>query len=318
MSTVTTVTPVQVIVFHKGADRHVDDAACLWIARTRPEAEVRFPGIGTAEVIFDGTGGETYEGKSGDELETEGILMFGVGGGRFDEHPGPKNVAKKECSFALFCHEIGIATDPALADIIRYVAESDRGNSGHSMSLGSLAKVMHRKWPDNPEKVFEWQSDALAAKYADNQAFRKTEDEYEEKAVKKWVNKVLVVSIETDNELIKDVARSNGAGVVIQRRPLNAKVLPGNVMIYTDRRARVSLAEVVVAIRQEEQRARGSVTVTDPHKLRAPGKIEGVLNWYFLTGGASDMLLNGSFSAPNTPPTALSLKTIQEIVYCNI
>ena len=137
------VAPVSVIVFHKNAWRHIDDAACLWVALTRPEAEARYPGISKAEIIFDGTGGESYEGKSGDELEKEGILMFGVGGGRLDAHPGPNNPGKPECEFSLFCKELGILDDPALARIIAYVAESDRGNSGHPMSIGAMAKIMH-------------------------------------------------------------------------------------------------------------------------------------------------------------------------------
>ncbi len=311
-------TPVQAIVFHKNAHRHTDDAACLWIARTRPEAEARFPGISTAEVIFDGTGGEQYEGKSGDELEAEGFLMFGVGAGRFDEHPGPQNGAKKACSFSLFCEEIGISNDPALSKIIEYVAESDRGNSGHPMALGSLAKVMDRLWPNDPMKVFQWQIDALAAKYLEQKAFHEAEREYNEKARKHRVGKLLVVAITTDNELVNAVTRSQGASVVIQQRPMNSKVLPGNIMVYTERRARINLADAVATIRQEEQRAKGVSVTTDSHKLRSPGKMEGVLEWYYLTGGTADMLLNGSFSAPDTPRTRLSLETVTEIVLANI
>jgi hypothetical protein len=315
-------TPISALVFHKNAHRHVDDAACLWLARTRPEAEARFPGISEAEVIFDGTGGETFEGKSGDELEREGILMFGVGSGRLDEHPGPKTNGKQKCSFVLFCEEIGVVNDPAMAKIIEYVAESDRGNSGHPMAIGSIAKVMEYTWPDDPIKVFQWQADALNAMYRKQAEFVEAQKEYDKNATEEKVRgpsgQILVATIESGNALMKDVAFFNGVGILVQWRPINCEMLPGNATVFTHRKARIDLSMVVAELRQEEQRANGRPVTTDPQKIRAPGKMEGVPEWYYLIGDAGQTLLNGSFSAPNTPATKLPLQTIKNIVIANL
>lgn len=329
------VRPIQVIVFHRNAHRHVDDAACLWIARTRPEAEARFPGISTAMIIFDGTGGEDFEGMSGDELEKEGILMFGVGGGRFDEHPGSHNKGKKgKCSFVLFCEEIGIADDPALKRIIKYVTETDQGRSGHYANLGSLAKIIQYDFEDptkdSPEEPseetiresFNWQIRALNALYIRQLRFLKVEEDYG-RASKRWVedpygNKILIVSVESPSRLMNDFARSKGASIVIQKRPLDCKVMPGNIMVFTHSKARLGLAGVAEAIRQEEQRADGVPVETDHQKLRAPGKMAGAMTWFYLDGPMSEMLLNGSDSAPKTPATKLALQTVTDLVADNL
>lgn len=316
-------TPINVIVLHKNAHRHVDDAACLWAAQTRPEAEARFPGISKAEIIFDGTGGESYEGKSGDELEKEGILMFGVGSGRFDEHPGPKTQGKPRCSFVLFCEEIGIARDPALAKIIEYVAESDRGNSGHPMAIGSVAKVMEYAFPGEPMKVLRWQAEAFTATYRKQAEFVSAQQEYDRKANEERVRRpsgkvVTVATVESENANMKDVAFFNGVDVLVQMRPSNAKDLPGHATVFTSRKAKIDLQEVIAAIRQEEQRTNGRPVTTDRQKLRAPGKMGGALEWYYLVGDAGQTCLNGSFSAPDTPATKLSLQTIRGIVIANL
>lgn len=316
-------TPISVLVFHKNAHRHVDDAACLWVAKTRPEAEVRFPGISTAEIIFDGTGGESYEDKSGDELEEEGILMFGVGSGRFDEHPGPKTQGKQRCSFVLFCEEIGIVRDPAMAKIIEYVAESDRGNSGHPMAIGSVAKVMEYAFPGEPMKVLQWQADSFTAMYRKQAEFVAAQQEYDRNATEEKVRRpsgktLTVAAVESDSANMKDVAFFNGVDVLVQMRPMNARDLPGHATVFTSRKARVDLSEAIAALRQEEQRVSGRPVTTDRQKLRAPGKMEGVPEWYYLVGDAGQTLLNGSFSAPDTPATKLSLQTIKGIVIVNL
>ncbi len=314
--------PINTLVFHMDAQKHIDDAACLWLAYNRPEAETRFPGISQAQIIFDGHGGEKYQGMSAEELEEKGVLMFGVGASRFDEHSGPDNAGKNHCSFALFCKEIGVYEDPALSMILSYVAEADLGNAGHHWAVASVAKIMNSMWPDDPLKIFNWQIEAIAAIYAEQVKFQKAIIEYREKAVEKeitgpWGRRITIAIIESDTEIMNNVARSQGANVVIQRRPTTCELLPGNVTISIDRKAKLGLQEVVAVIRQEEQRIRGSVVTTGISRLRAPGKIEGVLEWYYLTG-KSEMLLNGSYSAPDVPATMIPLETITNIVIENI
>lgn len=309
--------PVNVVVFHQNAHRHIDDAACLWVARTRSEAEHWFPGISKTEIVFDGMGGETYEGKSGDELLVEErILLFGVGGGIFDAHPGPNNPGKDGCELSLFCNWIGISDDPALAKILEYVAESDRGNSGHFMSIGSVAKILD--YATDPMNVFGWQITALDALYKKQAEFVGAQFEYEQSGVKEKVGKWNLVVIESENPHMKEVAFFNGAAILIQKRPLTAEVLPCRVTIFTHRRARVDLSEVVALLRQEEQRVHGRPVATDHRKLRAPGKMEGVPEWYYMVGDAGQACLNGSFSAPDVPATKLTLSTIKEIVIASV
>ena len=172
-------------------------------------------------------------------------------------------------------------------------------------------------------KVFRWQIDALTALYIEQARFLKTEEEFEEKAAKELVEgpsgkDLLVVTIESENQLIKDVAFFKGAEIIIQRRPTSARVMPGNMSVFTSRRARISLKEVIAAIRQEEQRANDSPVTADRKKLCALGKIEGERHWFYLVGDSGEMLLNGSDSAPDTPATKLPLKVVRDIVVSNL
>lgn len=317
--------PVEIIDFHEGAYRHIDDSGCLWLARTRPEAEIWFPGVSKAKIVFGGTGGEIYNGKTGDQLLAEDrILPFGVGGGIFDAHPGPNNPGKKGCEFSLFCDWLGIRSDPAMHKIINYIAEADRGNAGHPMALGALAKILRYRWPNDPMACFEWQIDILRAKYEQQRLFCLAQEEYNEIASEEWLSggiigkeDILIVTIVSANELMNEVARDNGAAILIQKRPLDCPIMPGNVMVFTNRKFGISLAGVAAAIRKEEERLSGAPATTDREKLLTPNKMAGVLNWFYLQGN-NDTLLNGSDSAPNTPATRIPLKVIREIVTANL
>lgn len=314
--------PVNVVVFHKGAHRHADDGACRWGLNTRPEAEYWFPGVSQAEEIFDGTGGEKYEGMSGDEfLVQERTLFIGTGGGILDAHPGPGNPGKNECEFALLCEWIGIKNDPAMQKILQYIIECDRGNAGHPMAIGSVAKILEYA-PATPMEVFAWQALAFEALYQKQLEFAKAEQEYSQKAVREEVRiggrKIIVATITSENPHIKDVMLSWGDGILVQQRPFTAEVLPGNIQVFTNRKFRLDLSKAISLIRQEEQRLNGRPVTTDVEMLRSRGKMAGVPEWFYLVGDAGQSLLNGAWSAPDTPHSRIPRDVVRNLVVSSL
>jgi hypothetical protein len=68
----------------------------------------------------------------------------------------------------------------------------------------------------------------------------------------------------------------------------------------------------VKLIRLAELAAKGLAPNADEEKLVAEGQLAGVLEWFYHKHG--QMLLNGSLTQADVPPTRLSLERIAELV----
>lgn len=287
---------------------HVDEICAIWFLRRF--GEEKFPGASQAKMVFEGAGGEDLYGFSGDEFEAEGIILIGVGGGKFDEHPGVKTFGKQdECASTLVVKELGIENEPALERILRFVKASDLKAGNQPFDLANLVKIMHHANPDNPSLVINWAMQALDAMYAAQVAFLATKSEMQSQAVFEVIRgpgrEIKLASGISDSEQFNSVCRNQGAAMVIQQRS------SGNVQIYTANKERLMLDDVARMLRMEEQEAKGSVVTTDWKTLANEGKVEGAEEWWFQVAG--QMLLNGSLSCPNTP-THLSMERIKDIV----
>lgn len=254
-----------------------------------------------------------------DKYVSNRILEVGIGGGLFDEHPVNSERKEGECAATLVAKALGVDDNPALEKILKFVVTHDLKGGAQPFDLASLVKLLHQQFPNDPERVIEWAMVGLEAKYREQlQFFTATKQEFERAAEIEEIQgpgrqTLKMVTVVSDDEQMSKFARSSfggGAAIIIQRRS------SGNVQIYTNKRYGLTLYDVAQMIRLAEQRAKGQVVMTDWETLSSEGKVEGTEEWFFHHAG--QMLLNGSLTAPDVPPTKLSLEQIKEMVRIGI
>ena len=291
---------------------HLDEILAIWLLRKF--GENTFPGVSTAEIVYWGNHGFI---RSAAEYERDGILLLGVGGGRFDEHPSSPEEGRKEdeCAATLIAKAIDVNEDPALAKILKYVLSNDTKGGSHPFEIATFVKLLHNQFPDQPERVMEWAMTALEAKYHEQVEFHSiSEEEWARIATKEEVpglrdRKYKMATIVSDNPHASKYARSargGGAEIVILKRST------GNVQIFTTTQSNINLRDLAQTLRVMEQKAKRRMQTTNFAELGIEGKVPGAEEWFYHLGG--QMLLNGSLTAKDVPPTQIPLEKIQEAV----
>ncbi|MBI3573297.1 MAG: hypothetical protein HY092_03810 [Candidatus Kerfeldbacteria bacterium] len=250
----------------------------------------------------------------------EGTLRLGVGRGEFDEHADAGKPAKAdECCLTLVAKSLGVQDNPALIQLIKFVYNVDAKGGGHPFDLYNMVKMLNLQFPTEPERVIEWAVQALEAKYAEQSEFaasvaqikRASLDEISLHGVTNGpVAKIM--TIESDRRMILAAAiadRECRLDVIIQKRSDN------RVMIMTSRNSGYALGEVVWRLRVKEKDPFAQESAI-PWEQRRDLSCEGFgpndERWFYAKRG--EMILNGSHTAPNVPPTGLTLKEIQGCV----
>jgi hypothetical protein len=233
---------------------HLDEIVAIWLLRRFGEA--RFPGVSQAKVSYTTTG---RRGPDAKESEARGVLMLGIGGGRFDEHP-TLDIGRKaeECCATLVARELGVLDDPSLQKILKFVKSRDLEGNSTPFDLSYLVKLLHPRFPDNPEKVIEWTLVGIEAKYEEqHDFFFVARQEFESKArideVPAGTRRLRIATIESDSESVGKYARSEFggyAGIVIQKRA------SGNVSILVNKQMGLDMRDVVRMIRLAERQAK--------------------------------------------------------------
>lgn len=300
--------PIKVLATHYGP--HLDEIAAIWLLRKFGTEE--FTGVETAEIKY---WDKTDIKQTPEDYEAQGTILLGIGRGKFDEHPDVKKERKEdECCATLVAKHLGIDEEPALKEILEFVKKSDLKMVTDPFNPSVVIKDFHREHPDNPEKAIEWAIVMLEVKYRKQKRFLvETKKEFDEKAQIEDVEineKTLkLVTIVSDDSQISSLARSKSgceAAVIIQ------KSSRGNVQIFPNRKYGISFYDVAQMIRLEEQEVKRQMITTDWEELAKEGKVEGAEEWFFHKEG--QFLLNGSSTAPNIPPTQISLERIIELV----
>jgi len=298
------------IVTHESP--HFDEILGIWLLRKFGEKV--FSGISTAEIKFWGTGGQSPDGRSAKQYEQEGVLLIGVGNGRFDEHPAVNGERKEhECAATLVAKALGLRDEPVFERIFKFAINSDLKAENHPFDIASIAKVFYQQTSD-PEEVINWVMKGIGAKYQEQlQFFNVTKKEFEEKADVEEIQgprrTIKMVSVVSDNPLMNRFARSvhgANADIVIQKR------CSGNVQIFTNTKSGLILYAVAQMLRLTEQELKNDVRTKDWKMLASEGKVEGAEEWFFQVAG--QMLLNGSLTATQVPATKISFEKIKEIV----
>lgn len=307
------------IITHQGP--HFEEDVAVWLLRKF--GETKFQGISTAKIEFWSTGGTTPDGRSAEDYEREGILLLGIGGGRFDEHPSANGERKQdECAATLVAKALGVDDDPALDAILQFALHNDlHGGSGYLFDVARIVKVSQQMGLNSSEDSIVWASLGIETVYQEQKQFLvETAKEFEELAKIQSIpgpfgRKLTMVNVVSDNALINPFARSArgaNADIVIQGHK------SGHVQIFTNRKSRLIIDDVAQMIRWTEQKIkvdRGILKrfeTTDWNELAAEGRAKGAEEWFYHIGLRA--LFNGTLTALKVPPTKIPFDDIKDIV----
>lgn len=299
----------------------MDEMVAIWLLITF--GEEKFSGISNTEFLFKGAYDIKILGKSADDLEKEGILCVGIGGGRFDEHPfGCDDKRKSGKSAAtLVADALELRDNPDVRNIIDFASTVDLGSvtvdQYRDFLLDSLAKDSFRyTHKDDHYSIIQAVFVLIGGKWRQNRSFMLCKNDFEKTsrcgyAVKQNGAKVKIVSVISDNLEMPKYCRSKWggyAGVVIKISPKT-----GKIQILADRqRLGGNLDPVARAVRIAERQANGLRNRVPENQLVAEGEVEGADVWYYFPGGG--MLFNSTPKNPNVPKTKLSREKVEQIV----
>lgn len=315
----TVVWPVNTLVTHRWS--HPDEcAAILWL---RLFGEARYPGVSKAGVLYVDAGSRPEDSPAfkdrqdwnWQDLLAQGYVSIGVFGGPYDEHPY-WGVRRKqgESAASLVAKDLGIAGDPAVAYVNKYVTSNDLHGKANPFEFASLLKAMHFAHRDEPSKVMKFAMAALQAKYAEQQGFQQAIRELAQVDIReiRGARRMLRVAIvKSDGQLINRAAFSSRGNLNIDLL-VQAKT-SGHVQIYTSAASGINIVPIVRAIRTSERGFKGiSVGVNDATLVSEGRFVPGAEEWAYIEAG--QMILNGSLSATNLPPTKIPFGNLVAIV----
>jgi hypothetical protein len=276
---------------------HPDEFCAIWLVKSflAPDAEVEYWGYRNT----------LPDGKTSAELE-EGVLLLGIGGGRFDEHANRENGPKEgECTATLVAKAFGFDKDPRFARILEYILLNDtRGIGNGPFELGGIVASLNDRFGDkDPGRVLDTIMDILDAKFKESIDLILAAKEYDEKARVQSIRVngsfLNIGHITSDNTKIITHARNNGVGVMVQKSSIT-----GNVQVLINYKKKgIQLMDVVAELRRlEAVRRDAPVLSLQDRRKRGPG-----MGWYF--DHRTEVILNGSKTAIEEP-TQIPLLTI--------
>lgn len=296
---------------------HLDEIVAIWLLYRF--GEKMFPGVSESAhpdaIQYFKTGGQLPNGKTSADYENEGLLLIGVGGGRFDEHPSESGERKKEqCAATLVAEALGLSNKPEFEKILKMTSDNDLKGSADPFGIAYIAKSMHDQGVD-PSAVLRWVFFALDVKCAEQRKFHY--ETYLEFSVAASIKKISgpfgsdisIAVIKSDNSQMSNFARSKYGGevsIVLQRRST------GNVAITNNQKFGIKMTDLIRIIRVAERKSKGITTPMDWKSLEAEGRVEGAEEWWYQE--KTGAILNGSPTASDVPPTRLSNKEIVELI----
>ncbi len=142
---------------------HADELVALMLLRTFKQGEEFFPGIMQAKLEYMATG-LISEGKT--TLDFPDTVFLGCGGGIFDEHSTFKTDHKiGSCCTTLVAEKLGVLKEKGLERILFQVLREDEVGAKVKHEIPSIIKLLHNKYPNEPEKVATWTVEAYEAVY---------------------------------------------------------------------------------------------------------------------------------------------------------
>jgi len=265
-------------------------------------------------------GGDKYLGISDAEIVTHngslrkepGMIFVDCGGQDFDHHPPEK--FPEECALSLIVKHLGVEDDPCLEKILKMVLASDLKGGDNPFSLAQLVKDLNFTFSDEPGKVIAWAINALEAKYNSQLEFLFSEHgtKFEKIEVELLGNMVrCIYAAETSSQSFSRWARYKGAALVVQRNPET-----GQVQIFSDKRVpeiNFVIEDILRAVRVEEAEIKKLSPLSGGwDRITSEGTIPEIPEWYYHKVGL--MVLNGSLTNPQVPPTKIPWNKIKNLV----
>lgn len=285
-----------------------DTLVAIYIIKAYGES--RFPGIGNAHIEIT----PIPPSHSESDLEAAGILLFDLGGGRFDHH-GKTPITT--CSH-LVASYLGIQDDPSLKKLLDYAYRDDTQGKGtisndpldRAFGLSGLIAVLNKKYPDNSMYVINAILPLLDAHH--DEEYKRVmlfpreietltlQGHFFTETIDQRDKKLSVAFIQSDNLSLPGYLRSQIGGkydVVVQQKPT------GHVNILTKPLKRPDLRQLAALIRATESQLRGKNLLLTDQELSANGRINEVPEWYL--DPATNSLQNGGAQPGTIPPTQI-------------
>jgi len=248
--------------------------------------------------------------KTWQQYADEGIILIGVGGSPYDEHPSPDfgdRKAKGESSMSLVAKDLGISNDPRYREVIKIVTRGDLEGTKVDQ-IAARVKSIHRQNRGDPMKAINWGLDGLHSIVMDQHeliAARLVARNAQSTKIVCWDKKHKIGMAISDNYMLGMASRELGYSVFVQQNTL------GQTNVFSRHKDGPDMSEVAAALRTEESFARNFSISTDVN-VHQPGQIEQVPIWCYQMPGES--MLNGSERASDVEPTFIPLERIFELV----
>lgn len=274
--------------------------------------EEKFPGIMKASIKY-WKHSHDPEPEDIKKMESEGVLMIDVGGGRFDHHTVE---GVQESATSLVAEYLGIESNPELSALLAYVREDDlEGIHNRYGDLAYIIKCMHKQNIAS-DKVVEYSLQILNFLQETQKEWHiNVKKEFEEKVkiykVKRGKKKLKVGVVETDNAQL-----GNYGITVMNMSVMIIKRSGGQVFILTNKHHRIDLREIVGAIRMKELELRGYDKELDPQRLQYEGKSQQMPFWFYHK--SLNSLMNGSEALNKTEATKIPFEDIVRFVIYGI
>lgn len=146
--------PVTESICHVGA--HQDEYVARYLCESY--GETAFPGIRKSVGRYT-LGITTYPTEKSD---AEGKVLFGCGGGRFDEHRAEGRLSNM-CSALLVAKDLELMGDKIIARLVNEALRCDTTRGVKTTELAELIKMYHRRLRNADEFVWKWSKKALQA-----------------------------------------------------------------------------------------------------------------------------------------------------------
>lgn len=289
---------------------HFDDA--VGIALLQEYGSKKYPGVEFAEIVMFPNSSSTPDGRPIKQWEEEGYLFVGMAASRFDEHPIAGRARREgECAATLVANNLSIRQNPEVEKLLDYAVRIDTKGGAGQFEISALMQDGMVEGMEDNLTVLAHVLGLLRSRIRRQKRFWgevKTEFEQYAHVLRCFVpncGPINVAVIQSDSKEMNAFARSRygcEAGIVVQQ---NSR---GHVQIHTAKQLDINIKMAVKRIRQAEQRMSGQ-PVSDWQSLGVDGTLA---NWHYYK--EAQMLLNGSLTATEMPPTKLSLNEIVQIV----
>jgi hypothetical protein len=185
-------------------------------------------------------------------------------------------------------------------------------------AVANVSNVVHGHFANRPDIIKLWDDHIAAARKEQSDQFNAAVAELESNGDMREIpgpgkgRKLQLLVIKSDSSEMAKAGRYKGADIVLQMKST------GQTMVHTKKQANLKLYSLILMLRLEEQKALGSVTVTNWQALMKEG--DGPMRrWYFHCSGKSGhFILNGSLSTPDVTPTIMPIEKIAELIEISV